>query len=143
MSTRWPTGTPTGTPSAGPTRSPTPFVPEPIEPEFDFTNMSVHMILIVVATIFACIFLAYLSVHLARKYHPEWFKRKKKGKGKGKGKGRSKEKAKEKEKEEKKVISSKQLTSIAPDPQEQDMAISKVEMGASEPEQEISEVLGS
>ena len=141
---------PTGTPSAGPTRSPTPYVPELIKGELDFSDLSVHMILIMVATIFACIFLAYLSVHLARKYHPEWFKRKKKKK-KAKGKSsKKKEKEKEKEKEEKKVISSKQLTSIAPDPsemvtetvEEQDLAISKTEMGA-EPDTPGSGPLGS
>ena len=137
---------PTGTPSAGPTRSPTPYVPELIKGELDFSDLSVHMILIMIATIFACIFLAYLSVHLARKYHPEWFKRKKKKK-KNKAKGKSSKKEKE---EEKKVISSKQLTSIAPDPskmvtetvEEQDLAISKTEMGA-EPDTPGSGPLGS
>ena len=147
MSTRWPTGMPTGTPSAGPTHSPVPFVPEPIEAEFDFSNMSTHMILILISCIFACIFLAYLSVHLARKYHPEWFRRKKKTKEKGKNTTKSinkiKRQGEEKDVGKGKVLSSKQLMSIAPDPQIQDKAITKAEMGELEPKQQISELLGS
>ena len=107
---------PTGIPSAGPTHRPTEYVPDPVEAEIDLTDISVHVLLIIIALVGACIFLAYLSVHLARKYHPEWFKRKKK------------KKKKKKNVEEKTPLSSKKLTSIAPDPKETaDLAIQKME----------------
>jgi hypothetical protein len=86
-------------PTNAPTSSPTVYVPyEPpaeIGNLLDPSSLSLHVILIMVALILACIFVAYLGMHLARKYHPEWFrpgkrkKRKKKQDKKDKDKGKA------------------------------------------------------
>lgn len=129
MATRRPTSLPTGSPTTAPTSSPSIYVP--VEPPAEIGNLldpsslSLHVILIMVSLILACIFVAYLSLHLARKYHPEWFrpgKRRKRKKTKDKNKALQQATSKKEEKkstneqksESKKIVKKQKLMSVKP-----------------------------
>jgi hypothetical protein len=103
MASRRPTSLPTGSPSSAPTSRPS--VYDPYEPPaevgnfLDPSSLQAHVIVITVSLILACIFVGYLGRHLARKYHPEWFR---KGKKKKKKKKNDNNKSKEGEANSKK-----------------------------------------